>query len=210
MPDCPSPPLSAMLVAVVTIPVALNVIGLPTSPAAVASSAFRPGLTARVQPVTRAIPDESVVAVGGVTVPRNAPVSVNVTDAPGIALPYWSTTRTTGGVLTGWPAIDVCVSMLTRSSRAATSRAPLAVNVTGLPVRPLVLAVSVFCPTSVPSCQPPTRATPAVSVTADPPVTLPLPEAVAKRTPTPDTGLLNWSRTVTAGATGKIVFTTAV
>ncbi len=198
-----------MLVAVVTIPVALNVIGLPVRPSAVASNVFSPATVASVQLATRATPDESVVALLGVRLPSNTPVRANVTEAPGMGLPYRSATRTAGDVLTGWPAIDVCVSMLTRSSWAETSRVPPAVNSTGLPVSPLALAVSVFCPTSVPSRQLATRATPAVSVTADPPVTLPPPEAGAKTTGTPGTGLLNWSRTSTAGAVGRIVFTIA-
>ena len=115
-PDCPFPALSTMLVAVVTIPVALNVIGLPARPGAVASSVFSPARVASVQLPTRATPEESVVALLGVRLPSSAPVRANVTGAPGTGLPYWSATRTAGGVLTGWPAIDVCVSMLTRSN----------------------------------------------------------------------------------------------
>src|SRR5439155_20635564 len=86
----------------------------------------------------------------------------------------------------------------------------VAVNVTGLPPRPLAPAASVFCPTSTPSRQLPTLATPVVSVVADAPVTRPPPDAGANETPTPGTGLLNWSRTITAGAVGRIAFTTAV
>src|SRR2546426_8039210 len=55
-PDCPFPALRTMLVAVVTIPVALNVIGLPARPGTAASSVLRPGASASVQLVTRATP----------------------------------------------------------------------------------------------------------------------------------------------------------
>src|SRR5438093_453283 len=85
-PDCPFPALSTMLVAVVTIPVALNVIGLPARPGAVASNVFSPATVASVQLATRATPTASVVALLGARLPSNAPVSVNVTAAPGTAL----------------------------------------------------------------------------------------------------------------------------
>ena len=198
-----------MLVAVVVMPFALKVIGLPARPAPVASTVFSPGPTPSVQAVTRATPEVSVVVVLGAKTPPSRLVMLNITGKLGTGFPYWSATRTAGGVLTAWPAVAVCVSMLTRISCAATSRVPLAVNSTGLPDSPLAVAVSVFCPTSVPSCQVPTLATPAVSVTADPPVTLPPPEAGAKRTGTPGTGLLNWSRTIAAAAVGRIVLTIA-
>src|SRR6267378_1060071 len=200
-----------MLVAVVMMPVALNVIGLPTrGPGAVASNVLSPATVASLQLPRRATPDESVVALLGVRLPSSAPVSANVTGTPGNGFPYWSTTRTAGGVLTGWLAIPVCVSTLTRSNWNATSRVPLATNFTGLPTRPLALAPRRFCLTSVPSRQLPTRATPAVSVVGAAPVTLPLPDAGVNVTATPGTGLLNWSCTITAGARGRIVFTTAV
>jgi len=95
-PDCKSPALNAMLVAVVMIPVALNVSGLPARPGAVASSVFSPARVASVQLPTRATPEESVVALLGVRLPSSAPVRANVTGVPGMGLPYWSTTRTTG------------------------------------------------------------------------------------------------------------------
>src|SRR5947208_15876107 len=98
-----------MVVAVVMIPVAPNVIGLSARAGTVASNVFSPAMSASVQLATRATPDESVVTLLGVRLPSNAPVRANVTGVPGMALPYWSATRTAGGVLTGWPAIAVCV-----------------------------------------------------------------------------------------------------
>ena len=77
---------------------------------------------------------------------------------------------------------------------------PVAVNVTGEPVRLPLVAVRVFDPAVVPSVQLPTVAMPdpfvvAVNVVAEPP-----PVATAKVTLTPDTGLLLASLTITLGA----------
>jgi len=77
-----------MVVAVVTMPFALNVMGLLASPVAVASSVFRPPRVARVQDPTRATPAVSVVATLGVRLPSKAPVSAKVTETPGTPFPY--------------------------------------------------------------------------------------------------------------------------
>ena len=63
-------------------------------------------------------------------------------------------------------------------------------KVTGEPVRPALVAVRVLAPAVVPSVQLPTVAMPAALVVAEAPVTEPPPEATAKVTVTPATGLL--------------------
>src|SRR5712672_1417504 len=86
-----------------------------------------------------------------------------------------------------------------------------AVKVRGLPVRPVLVAVRVLLlvPAVVPSFQEPTVAMPAALVVWEPPVTEPPPDATAKVTETPATGLPNWSLTRTEGATATLVSTVA-
>src|SRR5207247_10078824 len=58
--DWRSPASSAIVLAVVVIPLALNVTELPVSPGTAASSVFSPGSAASVQVPARATPRESV------------------------------------------------------------------------------------------------------------------------------------------------------
>jgi hypothetical protein len=87
---------------------------------------------------------------------------------------------------------------------------PVAVKVSGDPVSPLLVAVSVLPPTIDPNVQLPTVATPLALVVALPPVMLPPPVATAKVTVTPATGLSNASRTSTLGAVATAIPTVAV
>jgi len=93
-------------------------------------------------------------------------VSVNVTDAPGTGFPIVAT-RTAGACsgLAGRRCLRIYADaqQLGRDITGATRR-----KQDRTARQPLEVAVSVFCPTSVPSRQLPTLATPAVSVTADP------------------------------------------
>ncbi len=77
--------------------------------------------------------------------------------------------------------------------------AAVAVNVTGLPVRPVLVAVSVLTCATEPSVQLPAVAIPAASVVAALPVTDPPPDATANVTATPALGLPCASRTITLG-----------
>src|SRR5437879_514106 len=87
----------------------------------------------------------------------------------------------------------------------------MAANVTGLPVRPVEVAVREFGPALVPSVQEVNAATPLAFVTIGVVgLTLPLPAAGVNVTDTPATGLLNWSRTITAGGVATAVPTVAV
>ncbi len=149
-----------------------------------------------------------VIAVVGFTVPPTD-VTAKVTLIPGTGLPNWSFTIADGAVVTAvltvalWalpPLITICVAAPTR---------PVAVKVTGLPARPVEVAVSVLAPAVWPSVQLPAVAMPLLPVVAAPPVTLPPPLATAKVTLTLWTGLLNWSRTITDGAVVTAVFTVA-
>jgi hypothetical protein len=94
----------------------------------------------------------------------------------------------------------------------AAAGVALAMNVTGLPVKPAEVACNVllFVPAVVPSVQLVTVAMPLESVVAFPPATEPPPAVTANVTATPATGLLNWSRTSTDGAMATAVFTVAV
>src|SRR5205807_4465935 len=82
---------------------------------------------------------------------------------------------------------------------AAGPAVPVAVNVTGLPVRPPDVAVSVFEPAVALIVQLPTVAIPLPLVVWLPPVTLPLPGATANVTATPVTGFPFASFTITEG-----------
>src|SRR5437764_1401110 len=87
---------------------------------------------------------------------------------------------------------------------------PVAVNVTGLPVSPLAVAVSVLVPAVAPSVQLPTLAMPLALVVWLAPVMLPLPGATANVTVTPPTGLPPPSFTITDGWIGTVPPTGAV
>src|SRR5205807_9207402 len=93
----------------------------------------------------------------------------------------------------------------------AAPAVPMSPNVTELPVRPVEVAVREFEPPVVPSVQEVSAATPLAFVRIGVVgLTLPLPAAGANVTDTPATGLLNWSRTVTAGGVATAVPTVAV
>src|SRR5437773_4010301 len=84
----------------------------------------------------------------------------------------------------------------------------VAVNVTGVAVP--AVAVSVLAPADVPSVQDVIVASPLASVMSSVAgLTVPLPDATAKRTGTPAVGLSNWSRTSTAGGVATAVPTVA-
>ena len=88
---------------------------------------------------------------------------------------------------------------------------PVAVKVTGEPVRPALVAVSVLAPAGVPSVQLVTAAIPLESVTtAVVGTTTPPPEATAKVTLTPATTLLFTSLTMTLGNIATAAPATAV
>src|SRR5207245_5150789 len=97
------------------------------------------------------------------------------------------------------------------ASCAAAPATPVAVNVTGLPVRPVAVAVNVFGPAAVPSVQDVTAAIPLAFVsTAVVGLTVPPPVATAKVTATPATAFPLASFTITDGGMSTAVPTVAV
>jgi hypothetical protein len=98
-----------------------------------------------------------------------------------------------------------------RAIVVAALAVPVAVNVTGLPLRVPEVAVRVLVPAVVPSVQLVTTAIPLLFVvTAVVGTTVPPPNATANVTSVPETGLLKASRTITAGAIATAVPTVAL
>jgi hypothetical protein len=85
---------------------------------------------------------------------------------------------------------------------AAEPTVPVAVNVIVTPATAVLVAVIVFEPAVFPSVQLPTVAIPFAPEVAEVPVAEPPPDATAKVTATPLTGLPNASRIITAGGIG--------
>src|SRR5207302_10002705 len=116
-----------------------------------------------------------------------------------------------GGVATAVPTVAAGPLPALRPVCVAAPAVPVAANVTGLPVRPAEVAVREFGPAVVPSVQEVSAATPLAFVRIGVVgLTLPLPAAGVNVTDTPATGLLNWSRTITAGGVATAVPTVAV
>src|SRR5574341_323176 len=178
-------------------------------PLAVAVSVFVPATVPSVQLPTVAIPAASVVCVAPVTLPPPE-AAANVTDTPATGLLYWSWTRTAGATVTALPTVAPWPSPALTLACVAAPGDPLAVNVTGLPPRPGEVAVRELAPAAVPRVQLPTVAMPAASVVALAPVMLPPPDATAKVTAIPGTGLLYWSWTITDGGVATAVPTVAL
>src|SRR5207247_8809574 len=99
---------------------------------------------------------------------------------------------------TAVPTVAACVSPAWIVSCVAAPAMAVAGNVTGVAVP--AVAVSVLAPADVPSVQDVIVAIPLSSVLFGVAgLTVPLPDATAKRTGTPAVGLSNWSRTSSAG-----------
>src|SRR5438093_6980991 len=94
--------IMASFAAAPVVPVAVNVTGLPVSPAAVAVSVFVPAVVPSVHDVTAAMPLPFVAPLVGLTVPP-PDVTVNVTVTSATGLPAPSRTITDGGVATARP-----------------------------------------------------------------------------------------------------------
>src|SRR5260370_26947871 len=102
---CASPAFLAAFAGAPAVPVALNV--TEETPEAAACRLFGPAPVPNVQLVMRARPAASVAtAVTGDTDPP-PPVTLNVTEAPGTGLLYWSRRSTVG--LIGTPEFTVAV-----------------------------------------------------------------------------------------------------
>src|SRR5689334_14537443 len=155
------------------------------------------------------MPVASVVSIALTTLPPPE-ATANVTIAPAAALLNWSRAITLGAVATFVLTVAVWALPALSASCVAAPAVPVAVNVTGLPVNPADVAVSVFDPAVVPSVHDPTVAIPLPLVGCEPPATLPPPVATAKVTVTPATALPNESLTATDGAIATLVLTVAL
>src|SRR5213078_1596815 len=146
-----------------------------------------------------------VTGVVGLTVPP-PDATANVTLTPATGFPFASRTITEGATGTAVPAgADWSLPALIAIVLAAPA-VPVAVNVTGLPVSPVAVAVSEFGPAVGPSVHDVTAAIPfAPVVTGVVGVTEPPPDATANVTLTPPTGLPFASRTITEGAVATAV-----
>ena len=150
---------AAIVAAVPAVPVAVKVTGLPESDPDVAVRVFEPAVGLNVQLPTVATPLPFVVRFLPVIVPFPG-ATANVTATPVTGFPFASFTITDGGELTAVPAVAVWLVGLFAAIVAAAPAVPVAVNVTGLPLKPVEVAVSVFGPAVALSVQLPTVATP--------------------------------------------------
>ncbi len=132
--------------------------------------------------------------------PAGLGVAVTTTPIWLTGLPLASCNCTTGCCASGAPLRAVLDGGVVRASCVAVPAVPVAVNVTGLPVKPEAVAVSVLVPAVGLRVQEVAAAIPSVPVvTGVVGVTVPLPAAAAKVTATPETGLPPASFTITAG-----------
>ena len=177
-----------MVVGLPVRPVAVKVTGGPPKLELVALRVLVPAAVPRVQLPTVAIPEASLVALAPVIEPPPS-CTAKVTGTPATGLSLASTTSTLGGMVTGVPTCTVWPFPAFMTILFGAPAMPVAVKVTGDPVRPAREAVSVFAPAVVPNRQLPTVAIPAALVVGLAPVTEPPPEATAKVTTTPETGL---------------------
>src|SRR5436853_3764840 len=120
-----------------------------------AVNVFAPAVALSVQLPTVATPLPLVVGVPPVTLPLPA-AGVNVPATSATGFPFASFTITDGGVLTAVPAVADWLVALFAAIVAAVPAVPVAVNVTGLPLKPVEVAVSVFGPAVALSVQLPT------------------------------------------------------
>lgn len=189
-------------------PVALNVTGLPVSPLADAVTLFAPATAPSVHEVTVAMPLAFVTTDVGDTVPPPLAIA-NVTVVPLTTLPKASVTFTLGGAATFVLTVADCVVLDCAAMVTATPAVPVALNVTGLPVRPDTVAVTLFAPAVVPTVHELSVAIPLALVTTLVDEMLPPPLAMANVTVTPLTALLPASVTSTLGGAATFVLTVA-
>src|SRR5438067_7050732 len=104
---CALPALTAICVAVLEVPVAVNVTGLPLNPDTAAVSVFVPALAPTAHAVNAATPEPFVFTVSGpatrpepLSIVPAPPVTVKVTVVLVTGLPFTSRTRTAGAMAT--------------------------------------------------------------------------------------------------------------
>src|ERR1019366_3435698 len=199
----------ASALAAPAVPEAVNVTGLPMSPALAAVKVFAPANAPSVQLPTVAMPLALVVCAPPARLPPPV-ATANVTLTPLTGLLFASLTSTLGGVATAVPLVAVWPLPALIAICVAAPAAPVAVKVRGDPVTPIAVAVRVSAPATAPIVQLPTVAIPDALVVALSPVADPPPVATANVTATPPSGLLLASLTITLGGVATAVPTVAV
>src|SRR5206468_1924908 len=134
-----SPDVSTIWVAGPTLPVAVNVTGDPERPVATAATLFAPAVVPSVS-VVCVKPDAFVVPLVGATLPP-PPVTPHVTFTPETGLLFASRTVTTNALPSADPAVLLWLFPDAEAIWVAAPTVPVAVNVTGEPVRPVAVAV---------------------------------------------------------------------
>jgi len=138
--------------------------------------------------------------------PAGATVTVTTTPLSFTGLLFASCSWSTGCRANVTPLCALLDGAVVITSFVAVPAVPVAVNVTGLPVKPLAVAVTVFVPTAFPRVHDVTVAIPLPFVVAGfVPLTDPLPAVTANVTVTPATGLPLASVTITAGGEATAV-----
>jgi hypothetical protein len=179
-------------VAAVLVPVNVTVvIAVAVAVTVFAAPAVRPNVHVESE-ATPELFDATVATLAGLIDPAAAPeppvaVNVKVTLKPLTGLPCESLTSTDGAA-TAEPTTAVCDVALLAVKLAATSAVPVAVKVTGLPLRPATVACTVFVPAVLPSVHVASAATPELFVVTVEPLAgdvVPLPAVVVKVTTTP-------------------------
>src|SRR5437588_293193 len=136
---------AAIVAAAPAVPVAVKVTRLSGSDPDVAVRVLLPAVALSVQLPTVAMPLPFVVWLPPVIVPFPG-ATANVTATPVTGFPFASFTITDGVEPTAVPTVAVWLVGLFAAIVAAVPAVPVAVNVTGLPLKPVEVAVSVFGP----------------------------------------------------------------
>src|SRR5436853_1928928 len=131
---------AAIVAAAPAVPVAVNVTGLPDKVPELAVNVFEPAVALSVQLPTVATPLALVVWLAPVIVPFPG-ATANVTATCATGFPFPSFTITDGGDVTAVPAVADWLVGLFAAIVAAVPAVPVALKVTGLPLKPLELAV---------------------------------------------------------------------
>ena len=206
------PETITIVVAAPTVAVAVKVIGLPLNPVDVAVTVYVPGLFPSVREVEHCplLPVVAAVALNDCPVaPIGADAIAKLTVTPEIGLSPASVTLTTNGLERPVLVSDDWLFPDTIAIVVAAPTVAVAVKVTGLPLKPLDVAVTVYIPALSPSLKL-VEASPLVLVghvvvPRDCPVAPGGAEAIAKLTVAPDTGLPPASVTVTIRGSERAV-----
>jgi hypothetical protein len=179
------------------VPVAVKLMGLPTSVPDVAVTVLVPAVEPSVR-VLNACPLESEETCEAESNPPPA-VTANATLTPETAVPFASVTLTTNGAAKGCPAVPLWLFPLSAVmvfAGPAPVATPVAVKVMGLPAKAPPDAVTVLAPTVDPSTRT-VDARPRELVTPCVVCKVPPPAMIVNVTAVPETGFPEGSVTLT-------------